>query len=257
MLTNHVKIMDNTLKGFAKDRYAVDIHNAHVILYNHFVQQPDTIGDLDGRHQYMNIDKYIELPYHTYILCRSRNESNGDSTNTPPLNISSFESSSYLTELTWIFSKIKATKSVHYLLNDLHLLPAEQLAKCEHLVILKLFLENNIRPINYDVDQFYPLFKSFLMSAATSDENVANNSVCQQWLADLQHIPISYLENLSNDACASEEVEKGEGATAITTSPSTGYDYLVNLGGKGYFVASINTECEEICVWDVSTYVIH
>lgn len=247
LLTNHVKLMDNKLIEFAKDRYASDIANAHEILYNHFVQQPNVIGD--GRHQCLNIDKYIELPYHTHILIQKRNDNGGDPVTMAPLNVTAYETSSYLTELTWIYSKIKSTKSVHYLLNDLYLVSAERLASHKHLVLLKAFLETNIRPINYDADQFYPLFKTFIVSSAAADADTANDAICQQWLADLEHIPISYLENLTETTIGDRP--EGDEATAATTD--IGYDYLVNLGGKGYFVASINTSREEICVWDVST----
>lgn len=249
MLSNHVKLMDKQLREFAKARYANDIQKAHETFYDHFTQQPNAIGDSKGRHQCLNIDKYIELPYHTHILADIRKECGGDPSTTPPLNISAYETSSYLTELTWVYSKIKATKSVHYLLNDLHLLSADQLAKCKHSTMLKSFLENNIRPINYDADQFYPLFKKFVVSSMAGDATVANDSVCQQWLADLEHIPISHLENAVGDVDTA--VQEDEGATAVTGN--VGYDYLANLGGNGYFVASINTEREEICVWNVST----
>lgn len=238
MPTNHIKLMDNKLKSIAKLRYADDITKAHQTLYKFYVDQPNSISDNNGKFQWYNYNKFIELPFHAYKVATSADQSVAAT-----LNIDSFETSPYLTNLSWIYTKIKATKGVHYILNDLYLLEAGQRSKSKHLVLLQSFLEKHIRPINYDADQFYPLLKSFVQKATVDDPELENDAVCRQWMEDFEAIPISYLEHVANN-----EVEDDDS----NAKTPYGYDAIVNLGGNGFFVASISTAREEICVWDVS-----
>lgn len=234
--TNTIKLMDNKIKEIAKTRYASEIRKAHEILYVFYVAQPNSIVDRNGKYQWLNINKLIELPYHAYTLI-SRNDSELNA----ELQLTSYERSPYLCDLTWIYAKIKATKSVHYVLNDLRLLTSEQIAKWKHLILLQTFLETNIRAISYDADQFYPLLKNFMSKALSSDNELPNDTICSKWIETFNNIPISYLDNLIN----LEENGRND----------AGYDSIVNLGGNGYFVASISMAREEICVWDVSKLV--
>lgn len=234
--TNHIKLMDNKLIATAKERYADDIRKAHETLYNYYINQPNVFSDEKGKYQYYNVNKLVELPFQAHALITSKG-----SAGVGPDIISSYETSPYLTDLTWIYIKIKATRSVQYILNDLNFLSPEQIGRHKHLTLLKSFLENNIRPINYDADQFYPLFKTFVFKSLSADEGLKNDVVFCNWIEHFENIPISYLENLANE----NQTQHGQDAT-------TGYDAIVNLGGNGYFVASISTSREEICVWDVS-----
>lgn len=235
--SNHIKLMDNKLIAIARSRYADDIQKAHETLYNYYVNQPNVFSDPKGKYQYYNVKKLVEIPFQAHTLIASKG-----SVGVAPDNISSYETSPYLTDLTWIYMKIKATNSVQYILNDLNLLLPEQIARHKHLTLLKSFLETNIRPINYDADQFYPLFKTFAYKSSETDEELKLDPVWCKWIEHFDYIPISYLENLVSDDPADDD---SQGAL-------TGYDSIVNLGGNGFFVASISTTREEICVWDVS-----
>lgn len=108
----------------------------------------------------------------------------------------------------------------------------------KHLQLLEKFLTTNIRSLNYDGRQFYSLFPAFLEKQLKTDGDLRTDKVVIQWLEQLKVIPIPYLEEL----ISAEETEQ----------KIVGYDAIMNLGGKGYFVASLSTEREEICVWDAS-----
>lgn len=216
---NRIKFMDNKLKNVACKRYKDGIENAHRILHQFYSGQPNAFIDAKGKQQWYNQQKFNELPYQSFVI-----------------DPTSFAQSIYLTDLNWIQTKLKATKCVQNILNDIYLIDAETRTNCKHLEILQRFLETYIQPINYDADQFYSLFKFFLINAMKTDDSIASNAVCTKWLSDFDAIPYTYLDILANEGA-------GDG--------SEGYDLLSNLGGSGYFVASLNTKREEICVWNV------
>lgn len=238
---HHIKLMDNKLKSIATVRYADDIKNAHNILHTFYLNQPNTFTDTSGKHQWFNYNKFIELPYHAFIIDQLLV--------TAPQQI---HQSIYLSDLNWIQTKLKTTKCVQYILNDIYLIsnsvPSMNLSK--HLDILKKFLVIHTRPINYDADQFYPLFKHFIQLNVKIDSELLENFICRKWFSDFESIPISYLDIINT-------VENDENDDATTIDTSIGYDVISNLGGNGYFVASLNTTREEICVWDVPRYILN
>ncbi len=116
--------------------------------------------------------------------------------------------------------------------------PAHSKSK-KHLQLLETFLTTNIRALNYDGRQFYSLFPAYLDKQLAADSDLRNEKIVIQWLDQLKSIPIPYLEEkISVEDDIDQKV--------------VGYDAIMNLGGKGYFVASLSTEREEICVWDAS-----
>lgn len=169
-----------------------------------------------------NTKKLIELPYHAYHL-----------------NKKSFESSVYLTDLQWIYDKLNGTGCVH-LLNDIDLIGNQQNAAVK---LLKQFLINNHVALNYDGQQFYSTLRKYLVDDfVETDPSLRKDNVISKWLEILENIPIPCLLPINL---------KENGEPTDSEMNKVGYDSLINLGGRGYFVASINTENEEICVWDV------
>lgn len=234
--SNRITLMDSKLKCIARKKYADDLHKAHKILHSYFKRQSDTFGsDGDGKFKCINLDKFIELPYHDYIL------------NPSP----SFAESSYLTDLNWIQNKLMATKCVQCVLNDIHLIDGQNsvfTTDFKSLDAIKQFLETNIRPINYDANQFYPLFKHLIRSKVAEDPALLKNAIYQKWLNAFESIPISYLDII--DLKISNTTDAGTEENA-----AVGYDVITNLGGDGYFVASLSSKRAEICVWDVQRLV--
>lgn len=223
---NRVRFMDNKLKNVAYTRYANDIKNAHNILYQFYKSQPNEYVDTTHQYQWFNQQKFNELPYHAFIV-----------------DATTYSQSLYLTDLNWIQTKLKATKCVQCILNDIYLIDLSTRAKLKHLDILQRFLETYIQPINYDADQFYPLFKHHLTSNAKVDSSIEADPVCKKWIEDFDSISTSFLDILNSGANGPAEESAG------------GYDLIANLGGYGYFVASLSTQREEIRVWNVPRYV--
>lgn len=223
---NRIRFMDNKLKSVAHARYLNDIKNAHSVLNQYYKSQPNEYVDAKGKYQCFNQQKFNELPYHAFSV-----------------DASSYPQSLYLTDLNWIQTKLKATKCVQCILNDIYLIEPASRTKFKHLDILQHFLETFIQPINYDADQYYSLFKHYLMSLAKIDNAVETDTICKKWIQDFDCLSVSYLDILDNPI----------NDTADKTA--NGYDLITNLGGHGYFVASLNTQREEIRVWNVPKYV--
>lgn len=228
--SNRITLMDNKLKCIARKRYADDVKVAHNILHNYYARQVDTFGsDSNSKYQCINLYKFMELPYHAYILNQST---------------TSFAESFYLTDLDWIQTKLRATKCVQCILNDIHLISdngGSHTTNSKSLDTLKQFLEINIRPLNYDANQFYPMFKYFIKSKIAEDSELAQNAIYQKWLNAFESIPISYLDIIDQNANNETDAENA----------AVGYDVVANLGGNGYFVATLCSKREEICVWNV------
>lgn len=226
---NHIKLMDSKLSSVAGKRYASNVKIAHRLLYDFYSGQPDTFTPSDDSVKYRSINhnKFIELPYHAYILEQ-----------TP----SNFTESIYLSDLNWIQTKLKTTKCVQFILNDIYLVDASARSAAKHLGALIEFLEINKQPINYDAKQFYPLLKHYIRKKSTDGSELERNPIVKHWIAAFNSIPISYLDIVDNN-----NVEE----SVATDSRAIGYDFITNLGGGEHFVASLNTQREEICVWDV------
>lgn len=181
-----------------------------------------------------NKKKLIELPYHAFKI-----------------NPQSYPSSMYLTDLSWIFDKLNATSCEH-ILNDIYLVDADERSNVAHITLLEKFLTRYLRPLNYDARQFYSLMPAFVKQEVDANANLVNDSnVVKGWLDHFSNaIPIPYLVTLSGDEQSDEPNEGGD-------QEKIGYDVLTNLNGKGYFVASLSTAREEICVWDVAKYILN
>lgn len=216
LLIKNIRFMDNQLKNIARRRYTNEMNDTHKQLCQFYEEQPNEYKM--GKYSILNKQKFIELPYHAYIIDKS-----------------SFPQAIYLTDLNWIQEKLKATKCVQFILNDIYLIDANARKHHEHLNVLQEFLETFIQAINYDADQFYPLFKYYLLNRSDLP-----NGICKKWLTECDGLTITYLDILD---CGAKIMPND--------NQNNGYDLLVNLGGDGYYVASLNTLREEICVWNV------
>lgn len=128
---------------------------------------------------------------------------------------------------------------------------AETVAATPHLVLLRKFFELNMRPLNYDCSQMYSLMPAFVRHECQLDETLKADTVVRQWLEHFETIQIPYFETLGNVDLINEQRRKGSAVDA-TIQTQIGYDVVANLGGDGYFVASLSVDREEICVWDVA-----
>lgn len=176
-----------------------------------------------------NYSKFCELPYHAFKC-----------------DPSAFGRSSYLTDLTWLYHKLNATGCIH-LLNDLNLLDDEQINNHHHLAILKKFLMKHMRPLNYDASQFYTFLPPFVDGECSANESLKTDEVVSKWLVHFDTIPIPYFTQVSDPNAAERSTSSDD-----LKQRHNGYDVVQNLGGDGYFVATMSVDREEICVWDVT-----
>lgn len=166
------------------------------------------------------------------------------------MNSDNFNESPFIADISWIQYKLIATGCVH-LLNDIYLIinnfkdnfnKMNIEHKYDHLIVLRKFLEINFKALNYDAQQLYSCFMHYIKMNDNSDLKENNkfiNNVLETWLNEMYATDTIYYEKLvivNND----ENVNHG-------------YDTIMNLNRKGFFVISLNTEREEICVFDAST----
>lgn len=219
MHNRSVHLLDKYVRSIGRTRYEAAIDSAHRVLHAFYTGAPNEFSDADGEHRCLNEPKFNELPHHTVVLDQP-----------------SFPHSTYLTDLRWIQHKLQATKCAQTILNDIYLVERAQRHQCDHIRILSTFIETYLQAINYDAGQFYSLLKHYLNAIAGGVH--AHHDICQRWLDECNSIAEPYLDILDGPA------------TVNADAKPHGYDLITNLGG--YFVASMSTKREEICVWDVS-----
>ncbi|XP_058058731.1 uncharacterized protein LOC131209639 [Anopheles bellator] len=227
----NIIVVDRTLREVAEKRYASDIQRAHRILHDYYETQPNVFVDKKGKDRSFNLRKFVELPYHKYKL-----DDAVATTTSEPL----FHQSPYLTDLAWLQDKLIATGCVH-ILNDICLAGHAAATDGSHVAVLRAFFETHFKALNYDGHQLYSLMRPFL----ANEVQRIGSEVLNKWLDVIANSTVPYLEKVELD----QECPTGEVSTESV--PPVGYDLIMNLNIDGYFVISLSTEREEICVWDV------
>ncbi|XP_053675438.1 uncharacterized protein LOC128725698 [Anopheles nili] len=229
----NIVVVDRTLRQVAEKRYEADIKQAHRILHDYYETQPSVYPDKKGKEKSFNYRKFVELPYHAYKL-------------DAPAAESSFSNSPYLTDLAWLQDKLIASGCVH-ILNDICLVDGATIAGT-HVALLKSFVEAHFKALNYDGHQLFSLLRTVLVAERQRvDSPYAGNAVVSQWLDTIDHSTVPYLEKVVLDDAAGEVMEPTDSKPA-----NVGFDLIMNLSIDGYFVISLSTDREEICVWDVA-----
>uniref|UniRef100_A0A182UJA3 AAA domain-containing protein n=1 Tax=Anopheles melas TaxID=34690 RepID=A0A182UJA3_9DIPT len=118
-----------------------------------------------------------------------------------------------------------------------------------HVALLKSFIETHYKALNYDGNQLYSLLHPVLVAEQQRPGSpYANSTVVQQWLKTINNSTVPFLEKL-----VLTEGEDEEEKQAVDNMPNVvGFDLIMNLSIEGFFVISLSTEREEICVWDVA-----
>lgn len=147
----------------------------------------------------------------------------------------------YFTELQWMAGKVHATGAAH-LLSDVII--CEKLTETTnhpyiHIRLLKDFLCQYMHELNYDGHQFYTLIKFYMKSRIRNDRSLNDDQIIRSWLEATNELEIPFLDIINKYFGDQPGVEE------------TSYDALVNLPHQGFFIASISTDKEEICVWDI------
>ncbi|XP_077284296.1 NACHT domain- and WD repeat-containing protein 1 isoform X2 [Arctopsyche grandis] len=181
-----------------------------------------------------NARKLEELPYQRYHLCK------------PNLELFAFEK--FFIDDTWIFDKISAL-GCGQLLEDIGLLELADDDAPEHVRFLKEFLEINSFALNYDAKQFYTLMYLFLEEK--SNNGGVQSEICQKWYNNAKHPPIPSLVPMNLAKPSTMGKNKKDIIISELFDTKT-YDLVVRLEKCEGYVASLSTEREEICVWDLA-----
>ncbi|XP_055372101.1 uncharacterized protein LOC129606063 [Condylostylus longicornis] len=252
--SNLIIMMDKKIRMAASQRYSNKVNEAHKLLFDFYTKQNLIFSDKKGKYKCYNEQKLLKLPYHAFMIELSNNQQQSIAATT-----NSFTNSIYLTDLQWIHDKLVATGCVQ-ILSDIFLAESQlnksglKLDSQAHLIILKQFIETHVPELNYDGDQFYTLFNSYIQNSSKTNPIILKSNIINKWKEYLIGIKSTYLERL-NQLTPSNEEQNGpniDDKTIDDNDKKTRFDNIMNLNGKGYFVASISTSREEICVWDVS-----
>ena len=187
-----------------------------------------------------NTRKFIELPYHSFKIDKKE-----------------FETSTYVTNLTWLHNKINSTGCVQLLL-DIYLIspPKSQRASepqspvtsklSEHLDFLLKFIQIHFKSLNYDSQQIYSLISTHIKRESLIRSEVANDAIIQGWKKEIDEQKILRIERIETGDEDDDELESED-----SDSNKNGYDLLINTNRDEKFVISLSTDREEICVWNV------
>lgn len=186
-----------------------------------------------------NTRKFIELPYHSFKIDKKE-----------------FETSQFLINLQWLHNEIDSTNCVQ-ILQDIHLIsppiqnsemsPNVHPKLAEHLEFLIKFLQIHFKSLNYDAQQLHSLLSTFIKIESAKRSEIASNSIIQKWKKEIEDGNLLRIERLHADNAEEDSVEDGN---------KNGHDFLINTNQDERFVISLSTDREEICVWNIKTWVI-
>ncbi|XP_054743160.1 uncharacterized protein LOC129247842 [Anastrepha obliqua] len=235
LVLKNIRIADKSFRDAVFKRYTYKRWLVHKSIRDYFDRQESILPTAHGNGHITNYNyqKYLKLPYHHFCAIIEDNAASD--------KIEILFNCFYFTDLQWIADKVHSNGPA-YLMHDL--LTSERLAKIEkqswiHISFLKDFLKNYMRELSYDGHQFFTLINYYMKARIRDDITLKDDEKIRSWLEYTYEIEIPFMEILNSN------LGSDEGAS------TSSYDVLVNLPQKGYYVASISTEREEICIWAV------
>uniref|UniRef100_A0AAR5PUI3 NACHT domain-containing protein n=1 Tax=Dendroctonus ponderosae TaxID=77166 RepID=A0AAR5PUI3_DENPD len=221
-----VQWKDDMLKKAVHSRYSKFKDWAHQTLFDYYNGKwcQDKPSDLQARivtqennlGKCYNRRKLDELPYHYHYLKQN------------------LESSTYLSDVTWIYDKLYGS-SVFQILEDINML---SVVTNPFVKTLKEYLENNASVLNYDGRQFYAHLYNFLKSKERGESEDELFELCKNPPV-LTLIPLK-IEEVTKEATDAKEVQY-----------PTNFDLLVRIPNSIRYIVTISTKDERICVWDI------
>lgn len=160
-----------------------------------------------------NLRKFHELPYQSSIIDRDH-----------------FYKSSFLTDLTWISSKL-ACLGVCAFIEDTLLCKNND---SSHIDLLCQIINKNFTSLTYDAQQIY----SHIHQLMENDENLGSidDEIKKNWMSYL-NLEATWLK--PKNMIFDDETE------------SYSYDITLSLNCAGNFVVMLSKQEEQLCVWDV------
>ncbi|XP_045540399.1 NACHT and WD repeat domain-containing protein 2 [Papilio machaon] len=181
-----------------------------------------------------NTRKLDELPFQHYHLLKDDPET--------------FSIKPYFTKLDWIHDKLAATDCGHFL-EDIALVHIDPLP--EHLDVLKDVFETHSYALDYDHRQFYGLLRTTLEKRKREGIEI-ESEIVEQWMAQVWEPPVPTFYPVNEDFWKVVENKERRDMSMVEGFDSKSFDLIVRFDTRGKFIATISTEREEICVWDVS-----
>ncbi|XP_059055789.1 uncharacterized protein LOC131849694 [Achroia grisella] len=181
-----------------------------------------------------NTRKLDEIPYQHYHLYK-------DEPNT-------FANQPYFTDLSYVYDKLAATDCSHFL-EDLDLVHIDP--QPEHIQILKEVFEIHSYALDYDHRQFYGLLRT-TMEKRQRDGIPIKSEIVENWSKEIWEPPVPTFYAANEDFYKVVENKEKRDVSMVEGFDSKTYDLIVRFDTRGKFVATVSTEREEICVWDVT-----
>ncbi|CAG5026572.1 unnamed protein product [Parnassius apollo] len=237
---------DAALASAAHDRYlAPDPDEPRLTLVHYYEgtwyteNDPKMAGRLISQENQFSEDCYNtrkldELPFQHYHLLKDDPET--------------FANKPYFTKLDWIHDKLAATDCSHFLV-DIALVHIDPLP--EHLEVLKEVFETHSYALDYDHRQFYGLLRTTLEKRKREGLQI-QSEIVEEWLQQVCEPPVPTFYPTNEDFWKVVENRERRDMSTVEGFDSKSFDLIVRFDTRGKFIATISTEREEICVWDVS-----
>ncbi|XP_063897738.1 uncharacterized protein LOC135116650 [Helicoverpa armigera] len=236
---------DAALASAASDRYLADcdtqVRQTLIDYYEgkwYAENDPKMAGRLISQEnkfsdEYYNTRKLDELPFQHYHIYK----------NDPK----TFANQLYFTQLDWVHDKLAATDCCHFL-EDIALVHIDPLP--EHIEILKDVFETHSYALDYDHRQFYGLLRMTMEKRQRNGCQV-KSKIVQDWMKEIRDPPVPTLYPENPDFYKIMEFKEKREFSMNEGFDSKMFDLIVRFDSRGKFVATVSTEREEICVWDV------
>ncbi|XP_072948147.1 NACHT domain- and WD repeat-containing protein 1 [Epargyreus clarus] len=182
--------------------------------------------------EWYNTRKLDELPFQHYHILKEDPEA--------------FSMKPYFTNLAWVHDKLAATDTGHFL-EDIALVHIDPLP--EHIQILKDLFETHSYALDYDHRQFHGLLRA-TMQKRQRDGHEIDTDLVQDWMRGLWEPPVPTFYPANDDYW--RVTQEKDDISILDGFDSKTFDLVVRFDTRGNFVATVSTEREEICVWDVS-----
>ncbi|XP_045505088.1 uncharacterized protein LOC123701647 isoform X1 [Colias croceus] len=236
---------DAALAAAAAERYLSDGHQARRTLAEYYegVWYNDNDPKMSGRlisqenkfsDECYNTRKLDELPFQHYHLLKEDPEA--------------FANKPYFTKLDWVHDKLAATDCGHFL-EDIGLVHIDPLP--EHLEILKEVFETHSYALDYDHRQFYGLLRATIERRQREGIDI-HSDIVREWMRQIFDPPVPTFYPMNDDFWKIMENREKRDFSMVEGFDTKPYDLIVRFDTRGKFIATVSTEREEICVWDVT-----
>nr|XP_049701714.1 NACHT and WD repeat domain-containing protein 2 isoform X3 [Helicoverpa armigera] len=236
---------DAALASAASDRYLADcdtqVRQTLIDYYEgkwYAENDPKMAGRLISQEnkfsdEYYNTRKLDELPFQHYHIYKD--------------DPKTFANQLYFTQLDWVHDKLAATDCCHFL-EDIALVHIDPLP--EHIEILKDVFETHSYALDYDHRQFYGLLRMTMEKRQRNGCQI-KSKIVQDWMKEIRDPPVPTLYPENPDFWKIMECKEKREFSMNEGFDSKMFDLIVRFDSRGKFVATVSTEREEICVWDV------